>query len=141
NAQEAARLFLKWAGGKSRLVPLLRRVAPSVYATYHEPFLGGGAMFFALQPSRAVLNDLNLELMDCFKAVRGNPAGLFAFLKQMAVNEEEFYRWRSIDTGSLEPLTRAARFIYLNKTCYNGLYRVNKRGQFNTPFGNYGKLN
>src|SRR5205823_6724309 len=97
--------------------------------------------FFDVAPMTAVLNDRNPELIFCYEIVRDHPAELFTTLKRMQVSENEFYRLRSAIPESLAPVERAARFIYLNKTCYNGLYRVNKKGQFNTPFGKYTKAN
>jgi len=136
-----AKPVLKWAGGKARLLPVLRACfARQTFRRYFEPFLGGGALFFDLAPETAVLNDLNSELIFCYQIVRDHPAELFTKLKQMQVSESEFYRWRSVIPESLEPVERAARFIYLNKTCYNGLYRVNKKGQFNTPYGRNGTV-
>lgn len=136
-----AKPVLKWAGGKARLLPVLRAcLARQTFRRYFEPFLGGGALFFGLAPKTSVLNDLNSELIFCYQIVRDYPAELFAKLKQMQVSESEFYRLRSVIPESLAPVERAARFIYLNKTCYNGLYRVNKKGQFNTPYGRNGKV-
>jgi len=135
-----AKPFLKWAGGKTRLLPVLRIfLARHKFHRYYEPFLGGAALFFDIGPKTAVLNDRNPELIFCYEIVRDYPTELFKTLKQMPVNEKEFYRIRSLDPESLAPIERAARFIYLNKTCYNGLYRVNKKGQFNTPFGSNDK--
>jgi DNA adenine methylase len=136
-----AKPVLKWAGGKSRLLPVLRtRLARQSFRRYYEPFLGGGALFFDLAPRNAVLNDRNSELIFCYQIVRDHPAELFAFLKQMPVSESEFYRIRMLEPEGLAPVERAARFIYLNKTCYNGLYRVNRKGQFNTPYGRSDKV-
>lgn len=137
------RPFLKWAGGKRQLLPeLLRRVpAPSKISTYFEPFLGGGALFFRLQPPRAYLADLNSELINAYKAVKNNLAGLMRGLNKHRCNEEYFYELRNADrTRTFEKwsnVRRASRLIFLNKTCFNGLYRVNSKGQFNAPFGRY----
>ncbi len=130
-----ARPFLKWAGGKSRLLPELRRCTPRNFSRYFEPFLGGGAMFFDLAPQSALLSDANPELIHCFKAVADRADQLIQHLKTLIVTEQEFYRLRAIQPETLDDLARAGRFIYLNKACYNGLYRVNKRGLFNTPYG------
>jgi DNA adenine methylase len=135
-----ARPFLKWAGGKTRLLPVLRIfLARHKFRRYYEPFLGGAALFFDIGPKIAVLNDRNPELMFCYEIVRDQPEEIFRTLKRMPVNEKEFYRIRSLDPESLAPVERAARFIYLNKTCYNGLYRVNRKGEFNTPYGSNDK--
>jgi DNA adenine methylase len=127
--------FLKWAGGKTQLLSELSNHVPQKYGTYFEPFLGGGALFFYLQPKKAVLVDTNPELINCYVAVRDNPVKLIAALKKFINKEEFYYKVRAQNTEDLEPIERAARLIYLNKTCFNGLYRVNKEGRFNTPFG------
>lgn len=129
--------FLKWAGGKTQLLPALLQHVPSTYDQYIEPFVGGGALFFRLQPAKAVLADSNPELINCYIAVRDQVAELVRRLGEYErLHSREFYYSIRMDTGGDE-LERAARFIYLNKTCYNGLYRVNKQGQFNVPFGKY----
>lgn len=127
--------FIKWAGGKSRLLPILRKMIPNSFERYFEPFLGGGALFFDLGSSPAVLSDTNEELINCYQIVKTSPQKLLSMLSEYKVNEKEYYRIRSLEPGKFSKVERAARFLYLNKTCYNGLYRVNKRGEFNTPFG------
>lgn len=129
--------FVKWAGGKAQLVEYMK--FPKTFNAYHESFVGGGAVFFALQPRYAFLSDLNPELINAYQVVKSNVEALIRSLKLMEGNhsEQEFYRLRAQDPIGLEPIRRAARFVYLNKTCYNGLYRVNKSGQFNVPFGRY----
>jgi DNA adenine methylase len=129
--------FLKWAGGKSRLVPILRQCVPENYGRYFEPFLGGGALFFDLLPANAVLADSNYELVHCYKTVRNWPGEVIECLSTLTVNSSEYYRIRATNPETLTDVARAARFIYLNKTCFNGLFRVNKQGLFNTPFGQY----
>lgn len=131
------RPFLKWAGGKTNLLPVLRPLVPRKFDRYFEPFLGGGAMFFDLRPERSVISDVNSELIECYEVVRDHPRELMAELLRHRVNKREFYRVRALDPACLSVVSRAARLIYLNKTCFNGLYRVNRLGQFNTPFGNY----
>lgn len=129
------RPFIKWAGGKSGLLTELVKYIP-VYDTYWEPFLGGGAMFFALQPVKAHLSDSNGELMNAYKVVRDDLEILMKLLQEY-VNEKDFYlKIRAQNPMQMTPVERAARFIYLNKTCFNGLYRVNKKNEFNVPFGN-----
>jgi DNA adenine methylase len=136
-----AKPFLKWAGGKTRLLPVLRTfLVRQTFQRYFEPFLGGGALFFDVAPKAAVLNDRNSELIFCYQIVRDHPVELCSTLKGMRISETEFYRLRSEKPESLPPVERAARFIYLNKTCYNGLYRVNKKGEFNTPYGRNDKV-
>jgi DNA adenine methylase len=127
--------FLKWAGGKTRLLSALRKSLPAAFNRYFEPFIGGGAFFFDLLPSRAVLGDSNPELINCYRAAREAPRDLIASLSRLQVSESEFYRLRELEPEKLPPVIRAARLIYLNKTCYNGLYRVNRAGRFNTPYG------
>ena len=127
--------FLKWAGGKSHLLPELRPLVPKHYNRYIEPFLGGGALFFDLCPNHAILSDLNAELINCYIAVRDAPEEVLKILKEMPVNSKTFYKIRKLNPLELNNTKRAARLIYLIKTCYNGLYRVNKLGQFNTPYG------
>ena len=129
--------FLKWAGGKTRILKVLRRSVPQSFRRYLEPFIGGGALFFDVGPADAVLSDSNAELISCYEVVRDSPDALVAELSGYDVSESEFYRVRALRPEDLSAIQSAARFIYLNKTCYNGLYRVNKNGRFNTPFGHY----
>lgn len=135
------RPFLKWAGGKSRLIPQYLSHLPKNYRTYHEPFLGGGALFFYLQPSKSILTDINSELITTYRCVRDRIEELISLLKEHKGqhNRDYYYsvRGKTVDNE----LEQAARFIYLNKTCYNGLYRVNSQGQFNVPFGKYNNPN
>lgn len=137
------RPFLKWAGGKAQILPeLLSRIPPDFNA-YHEPFLGGAALFFALaregrlSGKKVFLSDSNPELINAYLAVRDAPGELLEILKdyQSRIAREDYYRIRAELPRS--PVERAARLIYLNRTCYNGLYRVNSKGQFNVPFGRY----
>lgn len=138
-APPKARPFIKWAGGKTALLETLRRFVPPWYNRYLEPFVGGGAFFFDLAPAEAILSDTNAELIHCYAVVRDNPEKLFAALSGREISEAMFYRTRALNPDVLSDIERAARFIYLNKTCFNGLYRVNRSGQFNTPFGHYKK--
>ncbi|WP_375467459.1 DNA adenine methylase [uncultured Nostoc sp.] len=135
--------FLKWAGGKRQIVPLIENNLPKNYnsQTYYEPFLGGGALLFTLQPKKAVINDSNTELINCYKVVRDSVDELIDNLKFHKNNEEYYYAIRDWDREESfqdrTPVQRASRIIFLNKTCYNGLFRVNSQGQFNVPFGKY----
>ena len=131
------RPFIKWAGGKARLLPQLYPFVPATWGTYHEPFVGGGAMFFGLRPRRAVLSDTNPELIHCYEIVRDNVDGVIDELKKHRYDKGLFYAVRAQEPSTLTPPARAARFIYLNKTCFNGLHRVNRKGEFNVPFGAY----
>ena len=132
---------LKWAGGKTQLLDELLARVPQNYNRYFEPFLGGGALFFALRPERAFLTDINQQLIDTYQVVRDEVDELIEDLKQHVYNEDYFYGVRNVDrTAEFESwsaVKKASRLIYLNKTCYNGLYRVNSKGYFNTPFGSY----
>lgn len=131
------RPILKWAGGKSQLLPSLLPKVPSSYNRYVEPFVGGAALFFALQPERAIISDSNPELINLYQQVAENVEDVIAHLKRHINAKDEFYRVRAQKWENLSPSAAAARMIYLNRTCFNGLYRVNRKGEFNTPFGNY----
>lgn len=132
-----AKPFVKWAGGKARLLGQLGYLFPSQYEVYHEPFLGGGAVFFHLAPASAYLSDSNEELVNAFLMVRDHCEDLIQSLAGHRNERDYYYRIRDLHPEDLQPVERASRFIYLNKTCYNGLYRVNKKGRFNVPFGRY----
>ncbi len=133
--------FIKWVGGKGKITKSFLDLMPRTIRTYYEPFTGGGAMFYALAAEgrfeKAVLNDWNRELIDTYRAVRDTPEELIAVLKTYPNDSDFFYKLRAEDTWQLEPLLRAARMIYLNKTCFNGLFRMNKAGKFNSPYGKY----
>ena len=140
--------FLKWAGGKRQLLPELIKYQPSGFSkgknTYYEPFVGAGAFLFKLQPEKAVINDKNKELINCYKIVQSSVDELIEELKkyQDKNNESDYYNIRFLDRNkteysALSPVEKAARIIYLNKTCYNGLFRVNSKSQFNVPYGKY----
>jgi DNA adenine methylase len=115
----------------------LRRFLPERFNRYYEPFLGGGALFFSLRPPLASLSDINGELVSCYKVVRDHPSKLVEALKQHVYEEKHFYEVRDRDPKRLSAIEGAARTIFLNKTAFNGLYRVNSRGEFNVPFGRY----
>lgn len=132
-----ARPFLKWAGGKGQLLPQFSALVPTRFDRYHEVFLGGGALFFGLEPKRARLTDLNEELIDCYRAVRDDVEGVITALRAHKYDKEHFYRVRDMNPRRLSPQKRAARMIFLNKSAFNGLYRVNSQGRFNVPFGRY----
>jgi DNA adenine methylase len=132
--------FLKWAGGKTRLLGALRESLPPRFNRYIEPFVGGGALYFDLSPKAAVLGDSNPELMNCYEVVRDQPEELIEYISELRVSGHEFYKLRELDADTLPAVARAARLIYLNKTCYNGLYRVNKQGKFNTPYGKHSNV-
>ncbi|ABG04791.1 DNA adenine methylase [Rubrobacter xylanophilus DSM 9941] len=126
--------FLRWAGGKRWLASTLAPIIKSrLRGTYIEPFLGSGAMFFAVAPEKALLSDLNADLVGAFRAVAERPDELLEEVRALPVNAETYYKLRADEP--LDPLQRAVRFVYLNRTCYGGIYRENKRGVFNTPYG------
>ena len=131
---------MKWAGGKTQLLPQLSAAAPLQYGRYIEPFIGGGALFFHLRPERAVVADSNSELVSMYRAVAADPNAVFSAQKAMKNTEDFFYELRAVDWRTLSPAKAAARMLFLNRTCFNGLYRVNRNGQFNVPFGRYTKL-
>jgi DNA adenine methylase len=130
--------FVKWAGGKRFLINELISRLPARFNNYYEPFAGGGALFFAIYQKftgQAYLSDINLDLVFAYRAIQDDPRRLITILKNHAENHtrEHYYEVRTSEPE--EAIDRAARFIYLNKTCYNGLYRVNKSGKFNVPLG------
>lgn len=131
------RPFLKWVGGKTQILRELRQSVPSRYNGFHEPFLGGGAVFFDLLPSAAVLSDTNSELIDCFRAVRDHADDVVEALRAHEYDKSHYYAVRELDPEHLSLVERAARMIFLNKAGYNGLYRVNSKGKFNVPFGRH----
>lgn len=133
--------FLKWAGGKRQLLANILPFIPDNFERYVEPFIGGGAVFFRLEPNNAIINDVNSELINCYRVIRDNVEELINILANH-INDQEYYtEIRNLDRteayNNLTDIEKAARMIYLNRTCFNGLYRVNKKGQFNVPFGRY----
>lgn len=134
--------FLKWAGGKRSLLPEIKARIPQFPGRYFEPFLGAGAVMFALDPAiRKVVNDSNVDLIETYVVVRDRLPELLRALRKHQHTKEHYYEVRSWDRKPSfrrrSAVNRAARFIYLNKTCFNGLYRVNADGHFNVPFGDY----
>ena len=134
-----AKPFLKWAGGKGRLFGKLQKFFPDSYNRYFEPFVGGGAIFFYLNPEKAIINDLNQELINLYEKIRDHPEELIIKLDKLQpkVDSKGFF----LEIRAKVPrnkLDLAVRTIYLNRTCYNGMYRVNSSGEFNVPFGDMG---
>ena len=134
--------FLKWAGGKRQLLSQIDLYIPKSFNKYIEPFVGGGALFFYLLPKNAILNDINQDLINTYRVIKENVSELITSLKKHKNEEEYFYKIRSVDRNLDEFKTwsdveKASRVIYLNRCCYNGLYRVNSKGYFNAPFGKY----
>ncbi|MCB9742801.1 MAG: DNA adenine methylase [Alphaproteobacteria bacterium] len=132
-----ARPFLKWVGGKRQLLDELDALMPASYNHYYEPFIGGGALFFSELPRQAMLSDANGELIDTYRAVRDCPEELILALEQHVYEKDYYYEIRAWDASRAAVYERAARMIYLNRAGFNGLYRVNRAGQFNVPFGRY----
>jgi DNA adenine methylase len=129
--------FLRWIGGKAKIIALLNDFLPTKINRYWEPFLGAGSLFFYLQPPKAYLSDINLELINCFQIVRDQPDRLSKELNKYRkyVSEKYYYQIRTEYNSGGSSLIQAGRFIMLNRTCFNGIYRVNRNGQFNVPFG------
>ena len=133
---------VKWVGGKRQLLDEIAPRLPKRITTYCEPFLGGGAVLFSLQPRNAIVNDLNADLMLVYEVIRDDVEFLIAALEQHENTAEYIYNIRDLDRDKdayreMSAIERASRIIYLNKTCYNGLFRVNASGEFNSPFGHY----
>ena len=131
--------FLRWAGSKRKLLPKLKGFWTKDHKRYVEPFAGSACLFFALRPSKAILGDLNPELISTYIEVKYRLSEVLAELAKLPPwNKREYLRLRSLDTSRLEPQARAARFIYLNRFCFNGIYRTNLKGQFNVPYSGDG---
>ena len=133
---------LKWVGGKRQLLPSIKPMLPKRITSYCEPFVGGGAVLFDLQPKKAIVNDINSDLILVYMVIRDNVEALIELLETYPNEENFYYELRNIDRDQekyekLSEIERAARVIFLNKTWYNGLYRVNNAGEFNSPFGKY----
>ena len=116
-------------------MPTLLAMAPAHFDRYVEPFAGSACLFFSLTPKKALLADINKELIDCYLELRDNVEALITHLGKMRISKSRYYALRSLDPAKLPNLDRAARFIYLNRLCFNGLYRTNRQGRFNVPFG------
>lgn len=140
--------ILKWAGGKRQLLPVISPLLPKKYSTYVEPFIGGAAVLLHLQPKNAIINDYNDELINVYNVVKNKPEELLLELESHSkmnseIGKEHFYSVRAWDRNpenfpvNYTDVQKAGRIIYLNKTCFNGLFRVNSQGQFNTPYGKY----
>lgn len=132
---ETQKPFLKWAGGKTQMISDILKFTPNKFNKYIEPFIGGGALFFNLNHPKSIISDLNEELVITYKQVQENVYEVINILEKYHNTETFYYKTRSLDTQKLSHAERAARLIYLNKTCFNGLFRVNKKGEFNVPYG------
>ncbi|WP_332238624.1 DNA adenine methylase [Sporolactobacillus sp. KGMB 08714] len=142
---ERVKPFLKWAGGKRRMLADIRSCVPQHFRRYYEPFVGAGAVLFDLQPADAVINDINEELMNVYRVIQSDVEGLIKDLEKHRNEKSYYYKIRDLDLNEdyqkMSDLEKASRIIYLNKTCFNGLFRVNKEGHFNVPFGKYSRPN
>ena len=131
------RPFLKWAGGKTKLIQQYIPFFPKEFKAYYEPFLGGGAVFFYLNPSCGYLTDINAELINAYRCVKNDVEELIKILEVHQLNHSKEYYYEVRHCHGVTDIEKAARLIYLNKTCFNGLYRENSRGEFNVPIGKY----
>jgi len=127
--------FLRWAGSKRKLIRRLSEYWSDKYARYVEPFAGSACLFFQLAPGRAILGDINRELIETYGQVRDNPLAVVSALARFKRGKGQYLRIRALDSTTLPPAGSAARFIYLNRYCFNGLYRTNREGMFNVPYG------
>jgi len=132
---EQAKPFLRWAGSKRAMLPHLRKNIPDGFGKYIEPFVGSACLYFDIEPTQAVLSDLNIRLIDTYKTVSEKPADVAHFLARMPTGSEAFYKVRANYQKLRSPISKAATFIYLNRFCFNGLYRTNQSGHFNVPYG------
>lgn len=137
-----AKPFVKWVGGKRQLIKQLELLFPKNFNNYYEPFIGGGAVFFNVQKKQSFLSDINEELINVYQTIKTQPKKLIQFLEKLEFTKECYLEIRSWDrvpnwTKKYNEIQRAGRFIYLNRTCFNGLHRVNSRGEFNVPMGAY----
>lgn len=130
----AVKPFLRWAGSKRQSLAILRQYWGDHFSRYVEPFAGSAAFFFSIRPPYALLSDTNSELVDAFTTVRESPVELARLLHALPQGREAYYEIRALETTTLSSLERAARFIYLNRFCFNGLYRTNNAGRFNVPY-------
>jgi DNA adenine methylase len=129
----ACKPLIKWPGGKRLLAHAILKLIPPKFGTYYEPFIGGGAVFFALQPNKAVLSDANAELINAYEQIRDNAEKLVDALRAFKNTEQDYYAVRAMLPKL--PIRKAARFLYLNRLSFNGIHRVNSRGEFNVPYG------
>lgn len=133
--QQGGKPFLRWAGSKRKQLPRLARFWSSAHTRYIEPFAGSACLFFELAPTTAVLGDSNRELIEVYRVVRDDPERLYRRLCRIQRDLPTYKRWRKLRPSSLDRDTRALRFLYLNRNCFNGIYRTNDEGRFNVPMG------
>lgn len=127
--------IIRWAGSKRKILPILLEKTPKVIETYYEPFCGSASLFFELSPKKAVLSDINIELVNTFQVIQ-NDISFYNRLYTLPRTKDEYLSQRSKNIAELSDIDRAIRFLYLNRFCFNGVYRTNKNGEFNVPFGN-----
>jgi DNA adenine methylase len=133
--QPRPKSFLRWAGSKKQLLPVLKEFWRHDHVRYIEPFAGSACLFFELKPESSILGDINGELIQAYEQIKSNIADVLLLLYQASKNKDEYYRLRALQPELLSPPERTARFIYLNRYCFNGLYRTNLGGKFNVPYG------
>ncbi len=134
-ASDAPRSFLRWAGSKKQILPTLQTYWDSSHTRYVEPFAGSACLFFRIQPDRALLGDINKDLVSTYVEIKYRAAGVITELAKLEKGRENYLRLRNLDARELSQSQKAARFIYLNRFCFNGLYRTNQKGLFNVPYG------
>lgn len=127
--------ILRWAGSKKKLLPLLCAAAPAKFERYIEPFVGSAVYFLRLDATKAILGDINTDLIETYKTIRAHPRAVWNRLSSMSTDEDFYYEIRSAAPEKMSELDRAARFVYLNRFCFNGVYRTNRQGQFNVSRG------
>ena len=132
--EKTAKPFLRWAGSKKKLLPILNSYWNNA-DRYIEPFVGSARFFFHLNPQSAILGDINLDLINCYNVVKTKPLELYKKLELIPRDKDTYYSVRNSDEKAMSHVDQAARFIYLNRLCFNGLYRTNQQGKFNVPFG------
>jgi DNA adenine methylase len=132
--QSICKPFLRWAGSKRKLLPKLLPYWTAGYDRYVEPFAGSAALFYAIRPQRALLSDINPDLIQALAVIRDNPVAVYREARTYPATSNAFYRLRAVDPSVLNPVERAARFLFLNRFCFNGLYRTDRNGRFNVPF-------
>lgn len=137
--EPAAKPLLKWAGGKAQMLESIAPHLPINFSRYVEPMIGGGALFFALAPARSMIADVNPELINFYRTIVEDLEGVVFRYNQWGFDEKTYYELRQLRFEDIDRVTAAARLLYLNRSCFNGLYRVNRQGQFNVPWGKYKK--
>ncbi len=129
-----AQPFLRWAGSKRQLIPVLSEFWSDDFNRYVEPFVGSACLFFSLAPKKALLSDINEELITTYRQISNDTGSVLKAIKKLNKSKEDYYKIRALKPDKLSPNKRAARFIYLNRFCFNGLYRTNSKGEFNVPY-------